>query len=83
MTGISLKRAKRWRRGPRYDRLCDEAIQSCVERMEAEADRRGVDGYDDPIFFEGQQVGTVRRYSDQLLMLTTILTADVTAAPSI
>lgn len=45
-----------------------------VERMEEEADRRAVDGWDEPVFGSGGhlvgtvQVGSKRRYSDGLLM---------------
>jgi hypothetical protein len=35
--------------------------------LEEEADRRGRDGYDVPVFFRGKKVGVKRRYSDGLL----------------
>jgi hypothetical protein len=35
--------------------------------LEEEADRRGRDGYDEPVFFQGEQCGAKRRYSDTLL----------------
>jgi hypothetical protein len=31
--------------------------------------RRAIEGVDEPVFWQGQQVGTVRRYSDRLLAL--------------
>lgn len=49
-----------------------EAFAHChaaaVERMELEADRRAIDGWNEPIYYEGERVGWRRRYSDQLLI---------------
>ena len=36
--------------------------------LEAEAVRRGRDGYLEPVFYLGEKVATVKRYSDPLLM---------------
>ena len=36
--------------------------------IEAEARRRAVDGVDEPVYYQGKEVGTVRRYSDVLLI---------------
>ena len=36
--------------------------------MELEARRRAVKGTDKPVFQRGEQVGTIREYSDTLLM---------------
>ncbi len=35
--------------------------------LEEEADRRGRDGYDEPVFYQGKEVGAKRKYSDSLL----------------
>lgn len=45
-----------------------EAEISSTELMEAEAHRRGVLGYDKPVFQQGAQVGVIREYSDTLLI---------------
>lgn len=37
--------------------------------LEAEARRRAVDGVEEPVFYQGQKIGVVRRYSDALLSL--------------
>jgi len=42
----------------------DESIDIAVELMEAEADRRGVEGVDEPLTYKGEIYGYVRRYSD-------------------
>jgi hypothetical protein len=50
--------AERWAR----------AIEIAADLCEEEADRRGREGYDEPVFFQGEQCGTKRRYSDALLL---------------
>jgi hypothetical protein len=44
------------------------ALSLAAELLEEEADRRGRDGLDEPVFYRGQQCGTKRRYSDGLLL---------------
>jgi hypothetical protein len=44
------------------------AKERAAQVLEAEARRRAADGYDDPIFYNGVQVGHVRRYSDLLMI---------------
>ena len=45
-----------------------DAIDAAVERMEAEADRRAVDGTVKPVFHQGVECGGIREYSDTLLI---------------
>jgi hypothetical protein len=45
----------------------DEAEQEAVDAVELEARRRGVEGWEEPVFYKGQQCGTIRRYSDRML----------------
>ena len=40
-----------------------------IEKLEAEADRRGVKGVVKPVLYKGKVVGSIREYSDALLML--------------
>lgn len=56
--GIDEKFATRWA----------DAIENAVDIMELEARRRAVKGTDKPVFQRGEQVGTIREYSDTLLM---------------
>lgn len=44
------------------------ADELAIQRMEREADRRGVNGWDEPIFHQGKQVGKVKKHSDTLLI---------------
>jgi len=45
----------------------EEALQQATDTLEDEAIRRARDGVDEPVFYQGRQVGTVTKYSDQLL----------------
>jgi hypothetical protein len=50
--------AERWAR----------ALAIAGDLLEEEADRRGRDGYDEPVFFQGEKCGEKRKYSDALLL---------------
>lgn len=52
---------------PSFAARWDEALKIAVDRLEAEAWRRAVEGVDEPVFHKGQKVGAIRRYSDTLL----------------
>ena len=38
-----------------------------MDAVEAEIRRRGVEGWDEPVFQGGKRVGVIRRYSDRML----------------
>ena len=69
LSGVGKGQMKRWRRNPRFEELCQEAKLEAIEKLEAEADRRGYHGYPQKVFFEGVHVGDITRYSDALLMM--------------
>ncbi|MBE0531038.1 MAG: terminase [Rhodospirillales bacterium] len=46
-----------------------DALETYVEALEAEADRRGVAGIDKGVYYQGARIDTVRDYSDALLVL--------------
>lgn len=46
----------------------DEALEIATEALEFEARRRAAVGVLEPVFHQGLQVGTIRRYSDTLLI---------------
>lgn len=46
----------------------DTAIEAGTEQIEQELKRRAVDGYDEPVWYKGDEVGVVRKFSDTLLM---------------
>ncbi len=47
----------------------DDALDAAIDRLEGEAWRRGVDGLPEPVFYRGEKIGAVKRYSDGLLTL--------------
>lgn len=44
------------------------ALEIAGDLLEEEADRRGRDGYDEPVFYQGEERGQKRKYSDALLL---------------
>ena len=46
----------------------DEALEEGTDLLEAEARRRAVTGIDKPVFYKGEVVGSITKYSDKLLM---------------
>lgn len=54
---------------PGYREAAREAREMAADRLEREAWRRAVEGWEEPVYQKGQLVGTVRRYSDTLLAM--------------
>lgn len=68
-SGYKRRTVYEWRDGdPEFRRRWDEAIAAAVEAMEAEADRRGVEGTLKPVFYQGMECGYIREFSDTLLI---------------
>ena len=58
-----------WRKADRdFAERWAKAVDIAGDLLEEEADRRGRDGYDEPVFFQGEQRGAKRKYSDALLL---------------
>jgi hypothetical protein len=51
-----------------YQLCFNDADQEAIERLEAEARRRAVQGVSKPVFYQGMECGVVQEYSDTLLM---------------
>ncbi len=67
--GYTRQVVYRWRRrDPEFDARWREALAIAADLLEEEADRRGRDGFDEPVFFQGAQCGAKRKYSDALLL---------------
>jgi hypothetical protein len=47
----------------------DDAVEEATDTLEQEARRRALDGWDEPVFWQGAECGVVRKYSDRLLEL--------------
>jgi hypothetical protein len=52
----------------KFSAAWDNAIESAIDLMEAEARRRAMKGMLKPGFYKGEKCGSVREYSDRLLM---------------
>ena len=48
--------------------LWEEALEIAKDGVYAEVRRRAIEGIAEPVFQKGKQVGTIRRYSDKLLL---------------
>lgn len=67
--GYTIPSVYRWRTGDAaFAKRWADALSLAGDLLEEEADRRGRDGYDMPVFFRGRNVGRKRRYSDTLLL---------------
>lgn len=68
ITGFRRDMVKReLARNEQFAAAVEEAKATAAERLEGEAYRRAVLGVEEPVFFEGRRVDTVRKYSDNLL----------------
>ena len=69
LSGVSWAHHYRWmKEDPTYPPRLEQAKIEIADRAERAAIKRAIDGYDEPIFQQGIQVGTKRKYSDRLLM---------------
>lgn len=67
--GIDKKTAyNEYHRNKEFASDWDEAVETATDTLEKEAIRRARDGTDEPVYYQGEKVGTVKRYSDALLM---------------
>jgi hypothetical protein len=48
----------------------EAAYKEGTERLEEEAKRRAAEGWDEPVYYQGDIVGYVRKYDSTLLMFT-------------
>lgn len=51
-----------------FARQWDDALDTATDLLEQEARRRAYEGVDEPVFYKGDEVGTIRKYSDTLLI---------------
>lgn len=66
---ISRRAAYEWRDADaEFAKEWDEAIEAGTDGLEQEARRRAYEGVDEPVFYQGEECGTVRKYSDTLLI---------------
>lgn len=67
--GVSKQSHYNWLKSDEvYAQAIADAEEAAFELLEQEARRRAFAGVDEPVFQQGKQVGTVRKYSDTLLI---------------
>lgn len=69
-SGISRRMYYKWRKSDaEFDDNCKMAEEMAADVIEREAFRRAVDGYEQPIIYQGEQTGTYTDYSDSLMSM--------------
>lgn len=69
LTGLSRLALYQWRKeDAQFAKDWDEALELGANALEDEAVRRAKDGVLEPVFYKGEEVGYVRKYSDTLMI---------------
>jgi len=53
---------------PDYPAAFHAAMEAATDKLELEARRRAFEGVEEPVFYQGEVCGAVRKYSDTLMM---------------
>ena len=66
---IARQRHYKWLdKDPTYAKAFEEAKIAATDSLVAEARRRATQGVNEPVYYKGEVVGTIRKYSDTLLI---------------
>ena len=66
--GITVRELTRLRKDSiNVDENVADAVEFAADALEVEARRRAVDGVEEPVFYQGDEVATVTKFSDGLL----------------
>ena len=66
---IARQRHYKWLASdPAYAKAFEEAKVAATDALVAEARRRATQGVEEPVYYQGEVVGTIRKYSDTLLI---------------
>lgn len=69
LASVSRQTAYDWRESDEeFAAQWNEAVEFGTDELEEEARRRAFQGVDEPVFYQGDECGTVRKYSDTLLI---------------
>ena len=71
LAGVTRNSHYDWMNDQEYVERFREAEKQACDRLEQEVRRRAVEGVLEPVFYQGQECGTVRKYSDTLLIFAT------------
>jgi hypothetical protein len=68
--GVLRRTPYDWReRDPVFAQEWDDALEQACDLLELEARRRALHGCDKPVFYQGEQCGVIREYSDTLAIV--------------
>ena len=63
-----MYRVRKLEKNLEFAEAWDDALQVGVDTLEEEARRRAYLGVDEPVYYQGKQCGSIKRYSDTLLI---------------
>lgn len=67
--GISRSTIQFWRREhPEFEVRVRDALAEFAGSLEVEAIRRGSSGWDEPVYYQGTKVGSIRKYDSQIMI---------------
>jgi hypothetical protein len=69
-SGVPVATARSWDFNDTHSfkRRREMALERFMGKVEAEIERRAIEGIDEPVYWRGQRVDTIKKYSDNLLM---------------
>ena len=66
---ITRRMVQYWKKDdPEFAEAFRVAEEKAADRLEQEARRRAIEGVPEPVFYKGRKVGTIQKYSNNLLM---------------
>lgn len=69
VAGVNRATVFRWKKDDEeFAAAYADALEQAADKIESEARRRAVEGFDEPVYYKGELVGTIKRYSDTLLV---------------
>lgn len=69
LVGMARQRVYEWRASDAdFAAAWDEAVEAGTDELEEEARRRAFEGIEEPVFYKGSVCGTIRNYSDTLMI---------------
>lgn len=69
MAGVSCRSIQKWRdEFPEFEEAFQSAHGKWADLLKSEVFRRAVDGWEEPVYYKGEMVGTIRKYDSNLLM---------------
>jgi hypothetical protein len=67
-SGISRQTHYNWLTDAGYSERFSDAQEQATDNLEREARRRAVEGVEEPVYYQGEVVGKIRKMSDTLLI---------------